>query len=167
MIFFIGKVQIFYRQLTMINVEKIVSGGQTGVDRAALDFALAHGIAVGGWCPKGRRAEDGIIPERYPLVETHRRDYPYRTLLNIRDSDGTLILFMNQLRGGSALTLKSAREERMPCMSIDLEKNYSLSTIAEWILDNRINVLNVAGPRESEHRGIHREALRFLYRLWM
>src|SRR6266571_9073801 len=82
-------------------VSKIVSGGQTGVDRAALDVALELGIPCGGWCPRGRRAEDGIIPERYPLIETPTTAYPQRTERNVRDSDGTLVLTVGRADGGT------------------------------------------------------------------
>ncbi|HIJ84758.1 MAG: hypothetical protein HW380_2564 [Magnetococcales bacterium] len=143
-------------------LEKIISGGQTGVDRAALDFALQKEIIAGGWCPKGRRAEDGVIPRHYPLEETHRSDYPYRTLLNVKDSDGTLILFYGQLSGGSALTLRLAKDHLMPCMLVDLSRGCDPVETAEWIERNRIRVLNVAGPRESENKGIHRLAMQFL-----
>ncbi|MEO5329080.1 MAG: putative molybdenum carrier protein [Magnetococcus sp. THC-1_WYH] len=150
----------------MINVDRIISGGQTGVDRAALDFALARRIEAGGWCPKGRKAEDGSIPVYYPLLETHRSDYPYRTLLNIMDSDGTLILFRGQLRGGSALTWRSALQLKLPCLLVDLHGDWNLQDIAHWLEQNAVRILNVAGPRESENRGIHRTALAFLQRLW-
>jgi len=83
---------------------KLISGGQTGVDRAALDVALALGLAVDGWCPKDRRAEDGVIPARYPLVETPERNYQVRTRRNVEDADGTLILNLGKLDGGTALT---------------------------------------------------------------
>src|SRR3989442_2721366 len=85
---------------------EIVSGGQTGVDRAALDTALALGLPCGGWCPRGRRAEDGPLPTRYPLRETPSSSYPERTVWNVRDSDGTLILHRGRLSGGTALTLR-------------------------------------------------------------
>ena len=101
-------------------VEKIISGGQTGVDRAALDVALAMGIDCGGWCPKGRRAEDGSIPSRYPLAETASPAYSQRTKRNVRDSDATLILARGQPRGGTLLTKRTAVELGKPCLSIDL-----------------------------------------------
>src|SRR6266851_4977853 len=95
---------------------KIISGGQTGVDRAALDVALELGIPCGGWCPKGRRAEDGRIPKRYPLVETPTPAYPVRTEWNVRDSDGTLVLARGQASGGTALTIEFATDYGKPCL---------------------------------------------------
>lgn len=91
--------------------ERIISGGQTGADRAALDAALACGLPIGGWCPRGRRAEDGQIPARYPLVETPSRDYRQRTRWNVRDSDFTLVFVIGSLGGGSKFTTEVA--ERM------------------------------------------------------
>ena len=88
---------------------KIISGGQTGADRAALDVALTLSLPIGGWCPQGRRAEDGVIPDRYPLLETPERNYQARTRRKIEDSDGTLILNLGQLGGGTALTVAHAR----------------------------------------------------------
>ena len=99
----------------------IVSGGQTGVDRAALDFAAERGYAMDGWCPKERRAEDGPIPARYPLRETPTRNYPERTAWNVRDSDGTLVLCRGALSGGTALTVECAENQRKPYFVIDLE----------------------------------------------
>lgn len=150
----------------MINVEKIISGGQTGVDRAALDFALARRIKVGGWCPKGRKAEDGLIPGHYPLLETHRTDYPYRTILNVMDADGTIILFWGQLRGGSALTWQIAMKHKSPCLLVDLHGDWTPQEVVNWLEQNTVRVLNVAGPRESENRGIHGAALQFFQQLW-
>src|SRR5262245_54833883 len=89
---------------------KIISGGQSGVDRAALDVALELGIPCGGWCPKGRRAEDGPLPDRYPLDETQTSFYPERTRRNVRDSDGTLILADGAAKGGTALTIELAEQ---------------------------------------------------------
>ncbi|HOW77406.1 MAG TPA: putative molybdenum carrier protein [Candidatus Competibacteraceae bacterium] len=100
---------------------KIVSGGQTGVDRAALNVGLALGWPVGGWCPKGRRAEDGRIPDRYPLSETPERNYQTRTGRNIEDSDGTLILNLGTLEGGTALTASHACQIGKPCLIVTLE----------------------------------------------
>lgn len=91
---------------------KIISGGQTGVDRAALDAALQLGIPCGGWCPKGRKAKDGPIPDRYPLKETESGSYPVRTEMNVRDSDGTLILTWGRPTGGTALTVRLARRHK-------------------------------------------------------
>src|SRR5437870_10377236 len=94
---------------------KIISGGQTGVDRAALDVALELGLPCGGWCPRGRRAEDGPIPERYPLQEMKSPAYPPRTARNVRDSDGTVILTRGQPDRGTALTIELAERYRKPC----------------------------------------------------
>src|SRR5213080_1459301 len=100
-------------------ISKIVSGGQTGVDRAALDVALELGIPCGGWCPIGRRAEDGVIPDRYPLRQAPSANYADRTALNVRDSDGTLILARGPLRGGTALTKTFAERYGRPYLVVD------------------------------------------------
>jgi putative molybdenum carrier protein len=142
--------------------ERIVSGGQTGVDRAALDAALALGLACGGWCPKGRRAEDGKVPERYPLAETPGDDYEQRTEWNVRDSDGTLILYRGVLTGGSALTARLAERYDRPSLALDLTTSPDPLTIREWIAKNEIRVLNVAGPRASGCPGIHELARELL-----
>ena len=118
--------------------EKVVSGGQTGVDRAALDVALMLGIPCGGWCPKGRLAEDGVIPPHYPLRESDSRDYAYRTRLNVRDSDGTLILHRGVLNGGTALTLRCARELGRPVFVVDLEHPPELNTVHAWLRRHHI-----------------------------
>jgi predicted Rossmann fold nucleotide-binding protein DprA/Smf involved in DNA uptake len=133
---------------------KLVSGGQTGVDRAALDVALRLGIPCGGWCPRGRRAEDGTIPPRYPLVETPQARYPQRTEWNVRDSDGTLVIHAGPPRGGTALTARLARRRDKPVLCVDLDAHPQAGTITEWIAAHAIAVLNVAGPRESESHGI-------------
>lgn len=145
---------------------KVVSGGQTGVDRAALEAALALGIPCGGWCPQGRRAEDGHIPERYPLTETGSPGYRERTYLNVHDSDGTLILARGALSGGTALTRRFARELGKPCLVLDLARAPAPQSVREWMHNNDIRLLNVAGPRESQRPGIHRQAKRFLLRLF-
>ena len=137
---------------------RIVSGGQTGVDRAALDVALALGIPCGGWVPRGRRAEDGRVPERYPMREARRSSYGERTRLNVRDSDGTLILAVGAPTGGTALTAAFARQLGKPCLLIDMEATRDPSMISEWLGRHGIRVLNVAGPRESTCPGIHGQA---------
>ena len=101
-----------------MRLRKIVSGGQTGVDRAALDAAMAHDVPVGGWCPKGRRAEDGVIPERYPLKETPSDAYEQRTAWNVRDSDGTLLITDGALEGGTALTMQEAKRQGRPVLHV-------------------------------------------------
>lgn len=144
------------------NFSKIVSGGQTGVDRAALDTALELGLPVGGWCPKGRRAEDGPIDKRYPLQETESFYYPIRTEKNVLDSDGTLILTRGKPKGGTALTVKLARAHKKPYLLVDLSAGEEVSPVRDWGKVNRIKVLNVAGPRESETPGIYDRAVCFL-----
>jgi Circularly permutated YpsA SLOG family len=146
-----------------VRVEKIVSGGQTGVDRAALDVALGMGLNCGGWCPKGRRAEDGPIPNRYPLVETSSATYSQRTKRNVRDSDATLILSCGPPRGGTLLTQRTADERNKPCLLVDLDAPAAVDTIRAWLSEQPIRILNVAGPRESQSPGITLQATRVLH----
>ena len=146
---------------------KIVSGGQTGVDRAALDFALANGIEHGGWCPKGRRAEDGMLDEKYNLNETPRRDYRQRTEWNVRDSDGTLIIINRELSGGSLYTLEAVRNTGKPVMVVCLVDGAEERLVAEWLKNNGVNVLNVAGPRASSEPAIYDMALEFLGKIYL
>lgn len=141
---------------------RIISGGQTGVDRAALDVALELGIPCGGWCPRGRRAEDGVIPARYPVRETPGRDYPQRTAWNVRDADGTLLLTRGRVRGGTALTLRLASRAGKPVLVVDLGGIVDSAAAFAWLEAHRVLVLNVAGPRESENEGIASEARTFL-----
>ena len=143
-------------------LEKIISGGQTGVDRAALDVAMELGISCGGWCPQGRRAEDGRIPDCYPLQEASSPDYPVRTRLNVEDSDGTLVLTKGSAKGGTALTLKLARRLNKPFLLVDLARNPESSEVQQWIRKSHIRILNVAGPREGESLGISEKASAFL-----
>ncbi|WP_084022293.1 putative molybdenum carrier protein [Chlorobaculum limnaeum] len=140
----------------------IVSGGQTGVDRGALDAAIAAGLAHGGWCPKGRRAEDGMIPEKYMLAETPFFRYAVRTAWNVRDSGGTLVLASGPLAGGTKLTALCAWRYGRPCMIVDLDVRADAGTVAGWIRANGIGVLNVAGPRASDAPGIGENARRFV-----
>jgi Circularly permutated YpsA SLOG family len=141
---------------------KIISGGQTGVDRAALDVALELGIPSGGWCPKGRRAEDDRIPDRYPLRETPWSGYPQRTGWNVRDSDGTLVLTAGPADRGTALTVRLAERMGKPHLQVDLTAEPSAAAVREWAAAHGVRVLNVAGPRESSTPGIGERAGRFL-----
>lgn len=144
---------------------RIVSGGQTGVDRAALDAAQLRGIAIGGYCPKGRRAEDGRIPDRYPLTELASVDYPTRTRRNAGAADATLILTRGALSGGSAYTARVVRQLKKPLLVVDLDARPRVAYVRAWLAANTVRVLNVAGPRESKAPGIYRQARRFLLRL--
>jgi hypothetical protein len=135
------------------SVSKIISGGQTGADRAALDFAIEHGIPCGGWCPKGRRSEDGPIPAKYKLEETPSRDYPQRTEWNVRDSDGTAIFSIAPvLTGGSLKTIRLAERHEKPVVHISRERDSEKAAekLASFIGGKKIRVLNVAGPRASK-----------------
>ena len=139
----------------------VVSGGQTGVDRAALDAALAAGLRVGGWCPRGRRAEDGRVPARYPLRETASADYAVRTRLNVRDADATLILAPQPLSGGTALTREAAHALGRPVRVCAPEPD-EVAGAAAWVRRLGPAALNVAGPRESEVPGIYAQARAWL-----
>lgn len=141
---------------------KVISGGQTGVDRAALDVALAKGFACGGWCPLGRLAEDGPLAPRYPLAETPTADYAQRTEWNVRDSDGTLLLTTGPLEGGTALTASVARRLGRPTLEVDLEGAPDPAILRRWMDASEVRVLNVAGPRESRSPGIYALAAEFL-----
>jgi glyoxylase-like metal-dependent hydrolase (beta-lactamase superfamily II) len=133
---------------------RIVSGGQTGADRAAWDVALELGLATGGWVPRGRRAEDGPVPERYGnLSETESEAYERRTQLNVRDSDATVVLSFGLPAGGSALTLQIARSLGRPHLHLDLDHlgiDEAVERLRDWLARTRPRVLNVAGPRASE-----------------
>jgi len=141
---------------------KIISGGQTGADRAALDVALTLSLPISGGCPKGRRAEEGMIPDRYPLTETPEADYDTRTRRNVEDSDGTLILNLGTLDGGTALTVKLARQMGKPCLMVALEDGIEPTAFQEWLDAHPIAVLNVAGPRASKRPGVYAAACRLL-----
>ncbi len=144
---------------------KIISGGQTGVDRAALDVALELGLPCGGWCPKGRRAEDGPLPLHYPLTETPSWAYPQRTKWNVRDSDGTLVLARGATAGGTALTIELARRYGKPCLVVDMAEQPGAVQVRVWAQSHQVRLLNVAGPRESESPGIYAQAAQLLREL--
>lgn len=147
-------------------LEKIISGGQTGVDRAALDAALAGGFPCGGWAPKGLDAEDGVIPAHYPLDECGQAGSEERTRLNVRDSDATLILTQGKeiaaLDDGTGLTVEWASRLSKPYLVVDLNQPTDPDGVAQWLQGASILVLNVAGPRESTVPGIYRSAFEFI-----
>lgn len=143
-------------------LERIVSGGQTGVDRAALDAALVVGVPCGGWCPRGRRAADGVIPDHYPLRETRTADYAERTRCNVRDSDATLVLYCGDLSGGTLLTAEIARALDKPLLCVDLARYEDWEPVLRWLEQHAVRTLNIAGPREQERWGVYH-----LARTWM
>jgi hypothetical protein len=141
---------------------KIISGGQTGVDRAALDAAIELGIPHGGWCPRGRMAEDGRIPDRYQLRETDSPDYAFRTEQNVLDADATLILYRGRISGGTELTLRLARQHARPHLVVDLDAPPPPAEVRRWLEEHAVTTLNVAGPRESQSPGTAAMAREFL-----
>lgn len=157
-------------------IKKIVSGGQTGVDRAALDIAIELNITYGGWCPKGRLDENGIIPSKYKNLTEHNRffrcekdNYDARTQLNISDSDGTLILvpampLPNKIKDGTNLTITDVIYQKKPYLIINLALSFEENFIHfnKWINENNIEILNIAGPRESNSLGIYHDCCDFL-----
>jgi hypothetical protein len=150
----------------------IFSGGQTGVDRAALDVAIELGIPHGGWCPKGRISEDGTIPLQYQLSEMTSDLYADRTRQNIIDSEGTLILYHERLQGGTLLTSRFAEQQNRPCHKVRLPRTMQpseskslmtkIKATRKWLYDNQIHTLNVAGPRGSKEPEIYLRAKEFL-----
>jgi len=143
-------------------VQRIISGGQTGVDRAGLDAAIHLGIEHGGWCPLGRRSEDGPIPDQYQLVELDSPNYSDRTRQNVLDSDGTLILYGGRLQGGTLLTARCATQLNKPCLKIRLSGRVSCEQLISWIESNHISILNIAGPRASSDSKIYAKAYRYI-----
>ena len=152
--------------IRFFGVEKIVSGGQTGVDRAALDAAIELGIPHGGWCPKGRICEAGVIDAKYLLTELSSPDYAARTLKNVQDSDGTLVLYFDKLRGGTALTCRLARQNNKPLCRVRINAPVSFLQVVDWLQQHQIRVLNIAGPRGSSHPDVEATARTVLLRLF-
>lgn len=147
-------------------VRRIISGGQTGVDRGALMAAIELGLEQGGYCPRGRLAEDGPIDARFQLVETDSRAYHVRTEKNVLESCGTLIVHRGPLVGGTALTETFALRHQRPCLKIDLNQPQPpvrVEVIRGWLRKQRIAVLNIAGPRESSQPGIQEETRQLVH----
>jgi hypothetical protein len=146
-------------------VQQIVSGGQTGADRAALDWAIAQSIPHGGWCPADRAAEDGVIDVRYQLKKLDLGGCRQRTRKNVEDSDGTLILNLGELDGGSLETQHFAKTLKKPCLEIQLDSGWDKDLrlgVIKWLKCNEIRGLNIAGPRESKRPGIYQVVSLFL-----
>jgi hypothetical protein len=143
-------------------LRKIISGGQTGADRAALDWAIKRGLPHGGWCPKGRKAEDGAIDERYNLIETPSEDYSQRTEWNVRDSDATAVFsIQKELYGGTRLTAELAEKYKKPLIHLpqqDGRKDHA-QRLRSFIEEFGVGVLNVAGPRASDEPGVYQFVL--------
>jgi hypothetical protein len=144
---------------------KIISGGQTGVDRAALDVAPKHGIECDGWCPAGRMDEFGRIPNRYPVKELQRGTFADRTLQNVKDSDATIVIYFAELRGGTEFTVECCKQLQRPHKLIDAAKmpaNEAAAAMVDFVRDHKIDILNIAGPRQSEWPGGYEYAFRAL-----
>ena len=139
-------------------LKKIVSGGQTGADRAGLDAAIRHSIPHGGWIPKGRLTENGPLPTLYKLQEMTGSSYQARTEQNVIDSDGTVIIAHGILKGGSALTRNFAQQHKKPCLFIDLNllsTDQAVQDLKSWLGETGLNILNIAGPRASKDPAIY------------
>ena len=146
-------------------IKKIISGGQTGADQAALDAAIKWNIPHGGWMPKGRLTEAGRLPDKYNLTEMPTDSYPKRTEQNVMDSDGTLIISHGPLTGGSKYTQEKAKEHSKPFLHIDLNEIHSFQAayvVKKWAADNNIETLNVAGPKASKDIYIYHATMHLL-----
>ena len=150
---------------------KIISGAQTGVDRAALDAAIACGLDYGGSIPRGRLAEDGIIDKHYSaLVELESKNYAVRTRRNVRDADATLILCPGAPEGGTDLTERIARRLERPVLVVDIDKETArcaIGRIQTWLTTQQPAVLNIAGPRESRYPGLYVRVRSLLEKLFL
>ncbi len=157
------------RESHCILIKQLISGGQTGADRAALDLAIALNIPYGGWLPKGRKTEEGPLPDKYQLQELPTGEYKKRTEKNILDSEGTLIVSHGELSGGSALTRDLAKKHKKYWIHLDM-KDLPLEIAAEklksWIAINNISVLNVAGPRGSKDPKIYKATMDLLEKVF-
>lgn len=155
-------------------IEKIISGGQTGVDIAALDAAIMFRIPHGGWCPPDRKNEKGVIPKEYELREIPgsfkgQESYDDRTKKNVEDSDGTLIFIpekslLSEIKDGTKLIVETVKSKQKPCLEIDLSESLekNIEKIVNWLKEKNIKVLNIAGPRESTSPGIYQLTIEFL-----
>lgn len=146
-------------------IMKIISGGQTGAERAALDVALKLGIPHGGWVPKGRKTDGGILPEKYKLKELKLAGYPSYSGWNVIDSDGTLILSHGKLMGGSVWPLELTNKHNRPCLHIDLNEmtsEYAVPIIRAWMIKHRLEVLNVTGSRASKDQRIYSKVFKII-----
>ncbi len=149
----------------MKKIKKIISGGQTGADRAAFDFALEKGLEISGFVPTNRIAEDGAIPAKYPnLQETETENYAERTELNVKNSDATIIFSHGKLIGGSLLTRQFAEKYKKPCLHCDFLKP-DFEKAKKWLDSIECENLNIAGSRDSEDSEIYRKTKDFLHRL--
>jgi hypothetical protein len=152
-------------------IERIISGGQTGADRAGLDAAMLEGVEYGGWLPKGRMSEDGAVPRRYKhMKEMTTAKYPPRTRKNVLDSDGTVIFTHGSLKAsrGSRLTMRIATVEKKQRLWINLKMttlDEAVDDVYRWLVAGRVKVLNVAGSRESKATGIHDDVLEIIQRV--
>ncbi len=133
----------------------IISGGQTGVERAALDFALCNGLSCSGWCQAGRRDENGIIPYRYPLYEFFSGDIISLVLQNILESDGVLIIIFEEMDPLTQLAYDLSVDHQKPVFVWNLSKNRNFRMVTQWIGDEKIGILNITGPNEKTSPGIH------------
>lgn len=149
--------QVIKHSTAYMKLMKIISGGQTGADRAGLDVAIRHDFPHGGWCPKGRKAEDGFIGAQYQLTETPSTNYLQRTEWNVRDTDGTIVFTVaKEITGGSMRTVDFAKKHNKPCLHVSkADSNKPESVVTDFITQHDIKLLNIAGSRESKEPGIN------------